>query len=58
MKQNQIHKIPSADNCKDCEYGNCYNERWCECHHPMIAGSKVQIACGCVVKMWIDEEKV
>ena len=38
--------------CRECKYGNCYNEDWCECHHPMIRGSKVQIKCGCIVELW------
>lgn len=33
---------------------NCYNENWCECHHPLVNPSKVQISCGCIVKMWND----
>ena len=38
--------------CRECKYGNCYNEDWCECYHPMIKGGKVQIKCGCVVELW------
>lgn len=38
--------------CRKCKYGNCYNEDWCECHHPIIRESKVQIKCGCIVELW------
>ena len=49
------YEIPKTDNCKGCEYGNCYNEEWCECHHPLVNSSKVKISCGCVVKMWLED---
>ena len=49
------HKIPDTkEPCRECEYGNCYNDSFCECHHPLIAGSRVQISCGCVAKMEIE----
>lgn len=54
-KKNRKYKVPTADNCRECEYGNCYNQDWCECHHPIVNPSKVQIACGCVVKMWLED---
>lgn len=50
------YEIPKSDNCKECDYGNCYNENWCECHHPLVSPSRVQISCGCVVKMWMGTE--
>lgn len=43
-------EIPTATNCRECDYGNCYNDDWCECYHPLVNPSKVQIACGCVVR--------
>ncbi len=53
MSKTIKYEIPNADNCRDCKYGSCYNNEWCECHHPLVNPSKVQIKCGCIVKMWI-----
>lgn len=52
--EKEEHGIPKAENCKECEFGNCYNENWCECHHPLVNPSKVQVSCGCVVKVLLD----
>ncbi len=54
MGEKEEHGIPKAENCKECEFGNCYNENWCECHHPLVNPSKVQVSCGCVVKVLLD----
>lgn len=52
------YEIPDTkEPCRTCENGYCYNQNWCECYHPMISGSKVQIESGCMVKTLEQADK-
>ena len=42
--------------CRDCKYGNCYNEDWCGCYHPVLKGANVQIKIYCAVELLTGKE--